>query len=385
MNKHATWTVCAATVALLGAVAYASGTHPLTHSPTHHSLSVQGRPLPETFRNVISARKAPTAREVAQKNVLTLDTAMMDLYDDALATYKQNLRDKSPIVIALFTSQGGEMTLYRPGKEPLKAPPVPVVYQLAKSVSHSSLAIFEMLAPYLENPSDPSWRRPMEGYRLKLQAALDGLDALDMARDDREVLRLILTRNIAFIDQCLKDSTFTYAQLEQYGRGLWPSFQKTIGLASRLQVSHWMDVLTDWKKMLGKDWDKTYGVTNTLYVTRQNHILFTVMVQFFGRDAIGDRLFLFETPSFFTEQATMLDVLTRIVADRAVGEIYFKDGYVMDAELIGGGARKAIIEETTKRGIKPVIPPLARFKSNAWPWATDPSTGTGPSTLDDIK
>ena len=34
------------------------------------------------------------------------------------------------------------------------------------------------------------------------------------------------------------------------------------------------------KTMLGSDWDKTYGVTSSLYVTRTNNILFTVMAQF---------------------------------------------------------------------------------------------------------
>ena len=76
-----------------------------------------------------------------------------------------------------------------------------------------------------------------------------------------------------------------------------------------------MTVLADWKTMLGADWDKTYAASNTIYVARQNNVLFSVLAQFFGADAINDRLLLIETVSFTTTEADMLDSLTRIIAD----------------------------------------------------------------------
>jgi len=33
--------------------------------------------------------------------------------------------------------------------------------------------------------------------------------------------------------------------------------------------------------MLGADWDKTYAASNTIYVARQNNILFSVLAQYF--------------------------------------------------------------------------------------------------------
>ena len=43
--------------------------------------------------------------------------------------------------------------------------------------------------------------------------------------------------------------------------------------------------------MLGADWDKTYAASNTIYVARQNNVLFSVLAQFFGRDAHPVRRF----------------------------------------------------------------------------------------------
>ena len=80
-----------------------------------------------------------------------------------------------------------------------------------------------------------------------------------------------------------------------------------------------MAVLADWKAMLGADWEKTYAASNTIYVARQNNVLFSVLAQFFGPDAINSRLILIETVSFTTTPDDMLESLTRIIADRSVG------------------------------------------------------------------
>jgi hypothetical protein len=44
-------------------------------------------------------------------------------------------------------------------------------------------------------------------------------------------------------------------------------------------------------------------------------VLFSVLAQFFGPDAINSRLMLIETISFTTTPEDMLELLTRIVAD----------------------------------------------------------------------
>jgi hypothetical protein len=348
-------------------------------------LPVHGDDVPEFLRVVSADRKPATERAVAEQNVLVLDTSMMDIYEGALSQYKRNMRQRVPIILALFSEGGGKMILYRPGHEPLLAEPVPVVYQLTKSVSHSSMAVYELVAPYLANPSDKSWHGPMKTFRTRCQTALDSLNGLDLSADDRSMLETILDRNLEFMDECLKNGTFTNEQLEKFTRAGAPYFGKAIGIAARAQVAHWMNVVADWKKLLGKDWEQTYAASNSIYVTRQNNILFTVLVQFMGEEAIGDRLLLLETTEFTTTPEKMLDLLGRIVSDRALGQFFFKDYYLMDAELLGGGGRKYIVEEATKRGMTPLLPPAAPFHSHEWPWKTDPKKGKGPKSLEEVK
>src|SRR6185312_6950132 len=220
-------------------------------------------------------------------------------------------------------------------------------------------------------------------YRTQHRSALEGLGELKLSDDDRDVLRTILARNLALMDDCLSAGGYTYGQLEEYIRGTTPFSVKGIGIASSTQVGHWMGVVEGWKNRLGEDWDATYAVNNTMYVTRQNNILYSILVQFMGTETMGERLLLVETAEFETTPEKMLDVLARIVADRSLGMVFFRDFFAMDVELLGGGGRAAIQREMSNRGMDAVLPSLAPFRSNDWPWKTDPTKGSGPARLED--
>jgi hypothetical protein len=134
--------------------------------------------------------------------------------------------------------------------------------------------------------------------------------------------------------------------------------------------------------MLGGDWEKTYAASNTIYGTRQNNVLFSVLAQFFPPEAINDRLILFETLSFTTSPNDLMSALTRIIADRSDGALFFGDYYMMDYELMGGDARVAIAAESAKLGKKPFLPPVVPFDSRLWPMRITP--GPGPASLADL-
>lgn len=341
--------------------------------------------VPNFMRPVVADEPPASAQAVAEHAVLALNASMLSLYDASLAKSMQNMRDQVPIILALFTGEGGQMILYPPGRDPIVAPPVPILYQLAKSVGHSTMAIYEIVYPYLSDArANQLWRPPLEMYRTQNQTALDALDALDISDDDRDVLATILRRNLVFMDQCLTDRGYSYTDVEAFIRATVPTSVKTIDIGSSAQVKHWMEVVESWQKQLGEEWQRTYAVSNSLYVARQNNILFSVLVQFMGTEAMGDRLLLVETPEFETTPEKMLDVLGRIVADRSLGQVFFCDYFLMDVELLGGGGRAAIEREMAKRGREALLPSLAPFRSNDWPWKTDPTTGSGPARLEDV-
>lgn len=331
----------------------------------------------------ISGMTNTTPADTATKDMLALNTGMFELYGDAAKVFQANILAKHPIILGLFSGAGGRFTLYRPGSAPLDAPQVPVVYQLLKSVGHSTMALAEVVGPYLDNPANKSWRGSMLAYRSRMQSALDGLDLTPMQADWRDNNRTILQNNLAFMDDCVAKGVISFAALEAFGKKQAPFLAKNVAWAAQTQVNHWMTVLAGWKTMLGADWDKTYAASNTIYVARQNNVLFSVLAQFFPPEAINDRLLLIETVSFTTTQADMLDSLTRIIADRSVGSLFFGNYHLMDYELMGGDARAAIIAESGKRGMTPFLPPVVPFGSHQWPTLITP--GPGPASLADLQ
>lgn len=337
--------------------------------------------LPPYLKELAGA-PAPSPADLATKNVLQLNTTMFDLYEDAARVFQKNILAEHPVILALFSGAGGHLILYRPGMAPLDAPPVPIVYQLMKSLGHSTMAISEIVMPYLNDPANKSWVGSMQAYRSRMQSALDGIASTPMPADWLPASRTILENNIAFMDDCLAKGVITFAALEEFAKKQVPHLRLAIKWAAQTQVDHWMGVVGDWKKMLGDSWDKTYGASNTIYVARQNNVLFSVLAQYFGPDAINDRLILIETVSFTTTPDDMLTSLVRVISDRSVGSLFFGNYHLMDYELMGGDARQAIIDGTAKRGMKPFLPPAVPFGSKQWPALITP--GSGATSLTDL-
>jgi hypothetical protein len=330
----------------------------------------------------IAGKTAATPSDIATKDVLALNIGMFELYGDAARIFQSNILSQHPVILGLFSGAGGKMILYRPGMAPLEAPQVPVVYQLLKSVGHSTMALAEVVGPYVDNADDKSWRGAMLAYRSRMQSALDGLDATPMEPSWRDNNRSILQNNLAFMDDCVAKGVIPFATLEAFSKKQAPYLAKDVTWAAQTQVGHWMTVLADWKAQIGADWDKTYAASNTIYVARQNNVLFSVLAQFFGPEAINSRLLLIETVSFTTTPTDMLESLTRIIADRSVGSLFFGNYHLMDYELMGGDARVAIAAETAKRGMTAFLPPVVPFGSKQWPSLI--TAGPGPASIADL-
>jgi len=334
---------------------------------------------------VTNSETPPTKEKLASRAVYQLNNSMFNIYDNSLAIYQKNIRARVPLIMALFSGKGGRFILYRPGQEPLEAPSVPSIYQANKSVGHCAMATYACVAPYIANPTaDLSWVPLMKSYNLEIRMAKEGIKNLAITADEQALLQDTLDQVLAFQDACLKNGTFTYAEVEAYARGTEPNIEKLVAGASAAQVGHWFKVLTEWKALLGKDWEQTYGLSNSIYVARQNNILFSVLVQFFGEKAMNDRLLLMETTDFQTTPEEMLTAFSRILSDRVLGQVFFNDDRLMDYELLGFGARAAIEKEMAARGEKPLLPPLVPFNSTQWPMRIDPASGTGPKSFEDL-
>jgi hypothetical protein len=247
------------------------------------------------------------------------------------------------------------------------------------------MATYACVAPYIANSKeDQSWVPLMKSYRTEVQTAKDAIVDLSVNAGEQALLQDTLRQVLEFMDKCLKNGSYTYQDVETYARNVEPNLEKLIAIASSNQVAHWFQVLTDWKQQLGDDWNHTYALANSIYVARQNNILFSVLVQFMGAEAINDRLLLLETTDFQTTPELMMQAFARILSDRALGKVFFNNERLMDFELLGFGGRAAIEKEMAKLGKKAILPPLVSFNSTEWPWKTDPRGNKGPTSFEDL-
>ena len=259
---------------------------------------------------------------------------------------------------------------------PLEAPSVPIVYQLLKSVGHSTMALAEVVMPYLNSPNDLTWRGPLAAYRSRMQSALDGLDAVPMRDDWKPTNRSILQNNIAFMDECLKNNVITLEALAGICQeaGAASEGEHRLGGADPGRALDGRDrrLEADARRRLGQD--LRAPATRSTSPARTTSCS-ACSPSSSGPQAINDRLMLIETISFTTTPDDMLESLTRIIADRSVGAAFFGNYYLMDFELMGGDARQAIIDEDAKRNIPVNLPPQVPFGSHQWPTLITPGTG----------
>ena len=253
----------------------------------------QGAEVPGYLKPIVGTETA-TAAEIGTKDVLQLNSSMFELYGDSAKIFQKNFLAQHPVILGLFSGAGGRFILYRPGKAPIDAPAVPITYQLLKSVGHSTMALAEVVTPYVDSPNDRSWRGSLAAYRARMQSALNGLGASPMREDWKPTSRAILQNNIEFMDACLASNTISVDALQGFAKKQGPHLKEVIAWAAQTQVAHWMNVIGEWKQTLGADWEKTYAASNTIFVARQNNVLFSVLAQFFGPEAINDRLLLIE-------------------------------------------------------------------------------------------
>lgn len=65
-----------------------------------------GDRIPEFMNLVRNDGQPASARVVAERTVLALNESMILLYEASLAKFKQNMRERVPIILALFTGEG---------------------------------------------------------------------------------------------------------------------------------------------------------------------------------------------------------------------------------------------------------------------------------------
>lgn len=296
--------------------------------------------------------------------IYQLNRDKTEIYSRNLELFQKNLLAEHPVILALFSSQGGRLILYRPGHEPLEAPNISEEYQIVKSIGHSTLALYSFAISYTKQSKDL-----LKKYLVDNQKALAALETLKLEAGLKNDAKSILRNNITAIQSYLEHDAVSIEDIRRYTAQQLPYIQKMMEHATYLQVGHWIEILNEWKTLLGDTFEHAYGVASSVYVTRSRNILYTVLAQFFREEAFNDRLLLLETTDFAISPEAILAELTRIVSDRKIGDLFFGGKFEMDVELLGKAARKALQDHEDELEEPLLLPTLKPADDlHRWPW-----------------
>ena len=132
---------------------------------------------------ILIAIPSLAAVKTAIQNALNLDSQMNVFYARTLDEYLTQFRKQHPIILGLFSNEGGDFYLYMHGQvDPIRANSVPVQYQVVKGVSHSSMALYAILQPYIDGLStDSNWKADFTAYRQQQVKTLADADQMGLA------------------------------------------------------------------------------------------------------------------------------------------------------------------------------------------------------------
>jgi hypothetical protein len=330
---------------------------------------------------VASSDTAPISQNA--KNILELNTTAFDNYRPARAKFETELLKTTPIIVS---NELGPMTLYRPGKAPLMAPPPPLEFQLTHSIAHTILTVYLISSPYLNTSQiNKTWVPKFQQFQKQIKDAMSSVDNLKLKDDDRLAYLSLLTKVNSYLSLCLKRQYIAMTDFNSFMLQSRVDLAKLIKIGDTYLLVPYMQIVSQWKKILGSDWDKTYAIVTAGYQFRQNSMMFSILAEFMGKNAINHRLFLFGTTSDDSPKySELIDNLSRILIDRQIGQAALGDYYLMDSGLIYDAGMKVISENLKQYNLPNILPDFEPFNSTDWPWRHNPNSGSGPATIDDI-
>ncbi|MES2445140.1 MAG: hypothetical protein V4574_20130 [Pseudomonadota bacterium] len=252
--------------------------------------------------------------------VFAIDDMMRANYDALRARVAEQL---SPVIIVRPDLSGGAYTLVHDGTQTTVHPTSPQ-FQLAKSVCHTPLGLFSILAPYLDGPASGDWEAPLSAFRAVLAKALPALEECGLPDDAVAASQTILDGAIAFADTALSQGSFSIEDFQTYTRAVAGAIEQNMMLAAQTLVQGVQAQLSAWRDALGPAWKDLYVVILAIWTTERRNQHWVILNDMMDPETVGDHLITVSVGE--QDEVTVpvaLDNLARIVQDKVAAVMVF--------------------------------------------------------------
>jgi hypothetical protein len=256
---------------------------------------------------------AGTAKDQAHTNIVACDTEMQQNYNENHEAIGQQIY---PFLYSEFTPDGGRYTLLLNDSDRLSAKPVPPLYEITKSVSHTPLGIWSIISRYAAYPQNGNWLNPMKQYNQTLQTAISSLGQLELEPKVTENLRTVLETMYAFSSEAIENKTFTIEGYSSAAMSISPELATLQSLAADLQVIAFTTTLEKWKTLVGeKEWKKLYVVISAQWTLSTENVHQLIIANAMAsKEVAAKNIFVTSLPLANLDEARAL--CGRIVGDR---------------------------------------------------------------------
>jgi len=256
---------------------------------------------------------AGSKKSQAHANIVACDDEMRKNYDENHIEIGQQIY---PFLFSEFTPDGGRYTLLINDSDWVSAKPVPPLYEIAKSVSHTPLGVWSIISRYAAYPNGGDWIAPMTHFNQTLQTALKSLNDLELEPKVAKNLHTVLEKMIEFCQRSIQYKMFTMKEYSEAAKSVNKELVFLQSLAADIQVSAFTTTLDKWKKLVGsKEWEKLYVVISAQWTLSTENVHQLIIANAMASDKLAAKnIFVTSVPLKNIDEARAL--CGRIVGDR---------------------------------------------------------------------
>ncbi|MBH1937189.1 hypothetical protein I5Q34_23465 [Streptomyces sp. AV19] len=291
------------------------------------------------------ATSAPVSEQDARAAVIQVDTDMQHHYDLLRASVARHL---GPAIVVNNDAKGGEYFLVDQGKTIERLHPVGPLFELAKSIAHTPLGIYAVVAPYLDpkvppvgnadridshdlaqvahiGPSSTAWSGPLQQFAVTLRTARQNLAGANLPAPLEDSSRSILDGGLDYITDAVASRSFDMQGFQDFSSAVYDHIRTTMYWASKAQIEGVHALLKRWRAQLGDArWSELYVLVFELWTTaalNQNAIIIKPCMDQKRAESHLINQMIAQFPS--DPVATALDNLARIIQDNVAAEMVF--------------------------------------------------------------
>jgi hypothetical protein len=240
---------------------------------------------------------------------------------------------------AVILVSGDDLVLRRNGQRTV-AKVIPPEYHALKSVAHTTLGLFGLLASEPGKPLGDERAAVLKEYRGLMAAAGPGCEAFGFDLEALTRQRRILARAIEFADTVLKEGQVSAADLTKFCRLSRADVMDNCAAAARAQLLATHRQVMAWKKELtAEEWAGLTVIVQGVQTPRAENAAVQYFARLFGGSGEGRRVVYAE--GLFAEDAAV-GLLGTLRLDGKLSVAVFDDPARMYRDILADSARAAI-------------------------------------------